>query len=96
MPLSFEGSAGADVDKLVPAYEEPVDFDVYWQKALAELAAVPVKATLVDLPTNKLLKSHQTTHIAQAFSVTCAGPRPVTGFVVIPKEAKAKSLPVRR
>ena len=95
VPLSFEGSAGADVDKLVPAYEEPVDFDVYWQKALAELAAVPVKATLVDVPTNKLPKSHQTTHIAQAFSVTCAGPRPVTGFVVIPKEAKAKSLPVR-
>lgn len=54
MPFSFEGSAGADVDKLVPAYEEPVDFDVYWQKALAELAAVPVKATLVDVPTNKL------------------------------------------
>ncbi|MCQ2388681.1 MAG: acetylxylan esterase [Kiritimatiellae bacterium] len=96
IPLQWEGSAGADVDAILPCYDEPADFDAFWAKQLAALAAVPVKAELVDVPTNKLpAKFRGGTHVAQAFSVACAGPNPVTGFLVYPRDAQPKSLPVR-
>ncbi len=96
IPLTWEGSAGADVDKILPSYDEPADFDAFWAKQLAELAKIPVKPELVDIPTNKLPARYRDgKFVAQAFSVPCAGPNPVTGFVVYPKDAKPRSLPVR-
>ena len=84
----FDGSAGADVDK-IPQMPEPEDFDAFWQKQKEKLASVPVKAEKVsinDAPDNDDFDTY-------AVSVDCAGPCPVTGFLQIPKDAKPGSLP---
>ena len=95
IPLAWEGSAGAAVDEIRPCYAEPADFDAFWAKWLDRLAAVPAKAELVDVPTNRLPAKHRDgSYVAKAFSVDCL-PRPVTGFLVYPKDAAPRSLPVR-
>ncbi|MDR0931516.1 MAG: acetylxylan esterase [Victivallales bacterium] len=85
--LSFEGGAGVQPEKLTAGAEEPADFDAFWQKQKARLAAVPMKYTMTKLP-----KSTPAVNI-YAVSVDCAGPRPVTGYLTVPANAAAKSLP---
>ncbi len=85
--IAFDGGAGVEIDKLQPAAKEPADFDEFWQKQKAKLAAVPVKYTMT-----KLSKPGAKVEI-YAVSVDCAGPRPVTGYLTIPAGAKPKSLP---
>lgn len=96
VPLAWEGSAGADVDKILPSYDEPADFDDFWRKSMAELAKVPVKARLADVPTNNIpARFRNLPLVVKTFSVDCLGPRPVTGYLVYPKDAAPKSLPVQ-
>ena len=82
----FDGGAGADTEK-IPQMPEPEDFDAFWAKQKARLDAVPVKAEMTLLK-DTLWKNHDT----YAVSVDCAGPRPVTGYLTLPKNAKEKSL----
>ncbi|MCQ2380642.1 MAG: acetylxylan esterase [Victivallaceae bacterium] len=86
--LTFVSASGAD-EKLIPQHEEPADFDAFWTEQKAELAKVPLKADLKEVPGRDPGKYH-----TYEVSVTCAGPRPVTGYLTIPKDAKKKSLPV--
>lgn len=82
-------SAGANVEK-TPQMPEPKDFDAFWQKEKQKLAAVPLKVEKVlikNAPGSQYFDTY-------AVSVDCAGPRPMTGFLQIPKGAKRKSLPV--
>ena len=79
----FDGGAAAEPRKLRQTKPVPVDFDAFWAKRKAELAAVPMKAELEEIasptPGAKLYK----------ISVTCAGPRPATGYLSVPeKEGK--------
>ena len=67
---------------------EPKDFDEFWAKQKKRLAAVPFK----DKVGLKKLKTVNNVDI-YAVSIPCAGPRPVTGYLSIPVNAKAKSLP---
>ncbi|OGV94073.1 MAG: hypothetical protein A3K19_23545 [Lentisphaerae bacterium RIFOXYB12_FULL_65_16] len=85
--VSFDGGAGVEPEKLQPAAEEPGDFDAFWAKQKAKLAAVPVKSQMekVSKPDAKIE--------VYAVSVDCAGPRPVTGYLTIPAGATDKSLP---
>ena len=46
----FDGGAGADVKALVQSKPEPKDFDAFWRGCRDELAAVPVKADLEEIP----------------------------------------------
>lgn len=85
--ISFDGGAGAEPEKLQPAAEEPADFDTFWEKQKAKLAAVPVKYEM-----EKISKPDTKVEV-YAVSVDCAGPRPVTGYLTIPAGAKEKSLP---
>ena len=85
----FDGGAGAELEKLTQAVPEPEDFDEYWakqKKLLAEVAAVP------EL---KKIKAKQDGFDAYEVKVPCAGPRPVTGYLIIPSGAKEKSLPAK-
>ena len=85
----FDGGAGAELEKLTQAVEEPEDFDEYWTKQkqlLAEVSAVPEI---------KKIAAKQEGFDAYEVKVPCAGPRPVTGYLIIPSGAAAKSLPAK-
>ncbi len=95
---SYSGGIGAMIEpeKLRHSQEEPADFDEFWNKVKAELAAVPMKELeRKDVP-EKLLKAAKVQADKFNFSdvkVSCAGGMPVSGYLAIPKGAKAKSLP---
>jgi len=84
--LSFEGGAGFDTAKIIPPVKEPADFDQFWEKQRARLAAVPMKV--------KWEKQPESNDKVDVFfvEVDCPGPRPMTAMIAIPKNAKPKSL----
>ncbi len=67
---------------------EPKDFDAFWAKQKKRLAAVPFK----DKVQLKKVKTINGADI-YAVSIPCAGPRPATGYLNVPVNAKPKSLP---
>jgi len=66
---------------------EPADFDEFWEKQKKRLAAVPFK----DTTECKLVAERKDGNV-YAVSIPCAGPRPATGYLTVPKNAKPKSL----
>lgn len=74
----FDGGAAAEPRKLRQTKPVPPDFEAFWAKRKAELAAVPMKAELKEIvsptPGAKLYK----------VSVACAGPHPATGYLSVP------------
>ena len=85
--ISFDGGVGVEPEKLQPAAEEPADFDAFWARQKEKLAKVPVKYEM-----KKVSKPGAAVEV-YAVSVDCAGPRPVTGYLTMPADAKEKSLP---
>ena len=57
--MFFEGSAGADIDKIAPVVKMPSDFDEYWAKEKKRLAETPVAliSGLVLISPNVLTKA---------------------------------------
>ena len=82
--------AVADPEKIRPGFQEPADFQQFWDAALAELAKVPVKAKRkeVDVPKNVQGKFQ-----CWDVQVDCAGGVPVSGYLTMPVKAVPKSLP---
>ena len=68
---------------------EPADFDAFWAKQKKRLAEVP----FIGKVEKKLVKETSNGYI-YALSIPCVAPRPATGYLTIPKKAKAKSLPI--
>jgi cephalosporin-C deacetylase-like acetyl esterase len=86
--LKFEGGAGVLPEKL-QGYPEPANFDAFWKAQKARLAQVPLKATLKEVASkNPQFKVFDV-------KVDCAGGKPVSGYLAVPKDAKAKSLPAQ-
>ena len=83
MEVFFDGGAGVEPEKL-QALPEPADFDAFWAKHKAALAAVPIRAERKEVP------SRDKNVRVYAVSVACAGPRPVTGYLTIPVQATAE------
>ena len=79
----FDGGAGVKVETL-QSVPEPKDFDEFWAKRKARLATVPMTATV------KEHKSSSPAVKVLSFSVACAGPRPVTGWVTVPTDTSRK------
>ena len=78
----FDGGAGVQPEKLV-SHPEPADFDAFWAKQYARLDTVPIKPELIELPCgNPKARIY-------AVQVPCAGPRPVTGYLTVPKAVDA-------
>ena len=75
-----------DPEKLSPSTPEPEDFDAFWNNVKKELAAVPMKEIEKKQIPNKR---------ADVFDmkISCAGEKPVSGYICMPKNAKPKSLP---
>ncbi len=89
-------SVGADVDKILPALHEPADFRAFWKKQRELLDTVPVKPVMKKLDETKFVpKEFAGQFDVWEVTVPCAGPRPVTGHLIMRKDAKTKSLPVR-
>ena len=92
---NISGGIGALVEpeKLYPAKAEPADFDQYWNAVKAELAQVPVKELeRVEIPCKQ--KSAAQKVVVYDVKVACAGDKPVSGYLVMPRDAKPKSCPV--
>ena len=77
-------------EKLVSVYPEPKDFDQFWAGVRKELDAVPVKATRVPF---KLSGAIAKKVVCYDVKVDCAGDKPVSGYLSMPKNAKPKSCP---
>jgi len=82
--IFFDGSAGANIRELMPQ-PEPADFDEFWESQRARLAKVPMKVTMQKV---KALNGGK----AEVYSVqvSCAGSRPVTGYLYMPVDRSRK------
>ena len=89
-PVSSEIGAIADPKEITAGFQEPADFQQFWDQAKAELAKVPVKASRkeVDVP-----KKQQGKFRLWDVQVDCAGNAPVSGYLTMPVNAAPKSLP---
>ena len=88
--LPAEGGVGALVEpeKIVAGGSEPADFDAFWAAKRAELDKVPVKE-LEKVEVNKNDKNI----VCYDVKIDCAGGKPVSGYLCMPRNAKPKSLP---
>ncbi|MFA5203792.1 MAG: acetylxylan esterase [Lentisphaeria bacterium] len=87
-PVKFAGGAGVEPEKL-EGTPEPADFDAFWRTQKARLAKVPMTAVLKEVPAPDPQ--------FQLFDVRvgCAGGKPVSGYLAVPKGAQPKSLPAQ-
>ena len=69
---------------------EPADFDAFWAAQKKRLAEVPFQGK-VD---RKLVTTVKNGKI-YAVSIPAPGPRPATGYLLVPNNAKPKSLPIQ-
>jgi cephalosporin-C deacetylase-like acetyl esterase len=83
--VAFDGGAGADVSKIVEV-SEPADFDGFWAGQFARLVKVPVKADRIEVDCGR-----KDVRI-YAVRVDCAGLRPVTGYLSVPRAVENGSV----
>ncbi len=74
----FDGGAGVDIGSL-STHEEPKDFDAFWAGQYKRLDLVPVKADRIEI------KCANPKARLYAVRIDCAGLRPVTGYLSVPK-----------
>ena len=78
----FDGGAAVLPDALEPP-EEPADFDAFWAGQFARLDLVPIKADRIEI------ESPQPRARLYAVRIDCAGLRPVTGYLSVPKAVES-------
>ncbi len=79
-----------DPDKLVPARKIPADFVQFWKKNLSLLAEVPMEVKRKKV---ELTSEEGRGLLCEDVSIRSLGDIPVTGYLVMPENAPAKSLP---
>ena len=85
----FDGGAGVDIDTLA-THEEPADFDEFWARQYKRLDLVPIKDERIEI------KCSNPKARLYAVRIDCAGLRPVTGYLSIPKAVdEGKTFPCR-
>ena len=87
--LPFQGSAGVEWQSL-QGLAEPGDFDAFWARQKAKLAEVPVRVEMVPVPV-----PGDDANEYFDIKIDCPGNAPVSGYFRRPKNAAAKSLPIR-
>lgn len=85
--ITFEGGAAAQPDAL-SACASPLDFDAFWEKQKAILKQIPLQVERV------LVTTAHTDFMVYDVKISCAGKRPVSGYLSIPRSAKPRSLPI--
>jgi len=82
----------ADYPEIAPAAKEPEDFDAFWAGQRKLLDGVPLRELeRVPVP---VPERYQGKVNSWDVKVSCAGPRPVSGYLTIPAGAAPKSLPL--
>ena len=81
----WNAAAGVAIEA-IRGVDEPADFDAFWEAQKRKLAAVPLEPVVREALTNgapnvKMFR----------VSIPCAGPRPATGYLVVPADAKPGS-----
>ncbi len=85
----FDGGAGVDIDTLA-THEEPKDFDAFWAGQYKRLDLVPIKDDRIEI------ESPNPNTRLYAVRIDCAGLRPVTGYLSIPKAVdEGRTFPCR-
>lgn len=84
-PVLFEGGAGVEPGKL-QAVPEPKDFDEFWKNQKTRLRNVPLKSSVVEVP------STDKNFVVYDVKVDCAGGRPASGYLTLPKGSPAQSI----
>ena len=88
--VCFSGGAGYEIGALANL-PEPPDFDAFWARQAKRLEAVPVRARTVEVPCPESAKVR-----IFAVEIDCAGIRPATGYLTVPKKCEAgERLPAR-
>ncbi len=85
-PVFFDGGACVAPETL-KGIDEPSDFDAFWESEKKELASVPLKVL------EKVQIAEDNKAVAYDVKIDCAGGMPVSGYLVMPKNAKDASLP---
>ena len=88
-PVAFYAGAGVKAETLKDC-GEPKDFDAFWTKQKKRLSQVPFKGKVEK----KLVREYKNGYV-YAVSIPAPGPRPATGYMTVPKNAKPKSLPTQ-
>ena len=86
--ITFEGGAAAEPNRLL-ACAEPKDFDAFWEKQKALLKKVPLQVERI------LVQTQHKDFTVYDVKITCAGAKPVSGYLSIPRAAKHHSLPIQ-
>lgn len=84
----FTGGACADLADVIEFEQEPADFNSFWEGQITDLNSVaPVLLDKKEIHTTY-------SHLGTVYDVkiACLGPRPVSGYLWIPKNAAPKSL----
>ena len=90
--VGYTAGAAADTDQFEVA-QEPADFDAFWAKQKARVAAVPMKE-LERVPVELANKQTKDRVACYDVKVSCPGGKPMSGYLCMPENAKPKSLPV--
>ena len=85
--INLHAGAGAETEKMSLMTKEPADFDAFWKEAKTKLATVPVKAKVTEVT-----PAGQRMFKIYAVEIDCFGPRPATGWMTVPADAKPGSL----
>ncbi len=90
-PVSRMLGAMVDPETLKSPFEEPADFDAFWNRARKELKDVPMEV----LQEREFPVSKQNQGKIRGFDVRIAAPggKPASGILAVPANAKPKSLP---
>ncbi|MBO7741406.1 MAG: acetylxylan esterase [Victivallales bacterium] len=76
-------------EKIQPSAPRPADFDAFWDGRRAMLDAVPVK----ELERRDVSSAPNSLLVAYDVKVACAGSKPLSGILTMPRNATPRSLP---
>jgi len=79
--------AVAEPEKIEAYFKRPAGFEDFWAKKRQELDQVPLKVL-----EKKLILDEPQVRVWD-IKVACSGPKPVSAYIAIPRNAKAKSCP---
>ncbi|MDD3927571.1 MAG: acetylxylan esterase [bacterium] len=99
-PVTGAWGAGIDVDKITPGMPMPDDLDSFWQKAKAELAAVPIQVMdkqeipFPEYVSAEVRKQYEDKGVKlYDIKIACAGGMPVSGYLSLPGTMKKGQCP---
>jgi cephalosporin-C deacetylase len=79
--------AAIDPEMIAPSMPAPEDFNAFWERQKESVASEAAKSVVTAV------KSPDAKVVCFDVQINCPGGAPVSGYLALPKDAKAKSLP---